>query len=57
MKQISIRGTSYQRVKEHCEKHGISVASFVDKLCKNFFCPNDKKRYDSSKVDFRHILF
>ena len=57
MKQVSIRGTSYLRLKEYCKKYDIPVSSLVDKICMDFFCPSKRKRYNHGEVNFRHILF
>ena len=34
--QVSIRGETHAKVKEYCDKKGITVTSFIDKLCKEF---------------------
>lgn len=35
--QVSIRGATHIKVKEHCAKTGETVSEFVNKLCDEFF--------------------
>jgi hypothetical protein len=34
--QVSLRGETYAKIKEHCEREGISPGRFVDELCRAF---------------------
>ena len=56
-KQVSIRGVSYEKVKEYCTEHDISIATFIDKLCADFFAPVSVKRYNGARIDFRTVSF
>jgi hypothetical protein len=47
--QVSIKGETFAKLKEYCNKHGIPVGKFVDKLCRDFFkedkvCDFEQKR-------------
>ena len=33
---VSIKTETYLKVKEHCDKEGIPVSAFIDKLCQSF---------------------
>jgi len=34
--QISMRGTTYDKIREYCIAHKISIAKFVDELCSKY---------------------
>jgi len=35
--QISIRGATYQKLKDYCRRHDIPIAKLVDQICGDFF--------------------
>lgn len=35
--QILKRGETYAKVKEYCDKHGLAVSAFIERLCREFF--------------------
>jgi hypothetical protein len=39
--QVSIKGETYDKLREHCTKEGIPISHFVDQLCQDFL--KDKK--------------
>lgn len=57
--QVSIKGETYAKVKEHCDKEGLKVGEFVDELCGEFFGNGADKTEDSAgplftPADFDH---
>lgn len=36
-RSVSIRGTTYDKVRSYCERHGLSMSEFVEDLIGQFF--------------------
>lgn len=36
-RSVSIRGTTYDKVRTYCERHGLSMSEFVEDLISQFF--------------------
>jgi len=63
-KSISVRGTTYDKIKEHCEKKGLSLSSFIEDLCVGFLERKDAlkavvaaKKGNGSDIDTRKVRF
>lgn len=41
-KSVSIRGDTHAKIKEHCDKHGLSLTQFVDELCTAFLAKHGR---------------
>jgi len=36
-RSVSIRGTTYDRIRQHCERNGVSMSEFVEEQVATFF--------------------
>ena len=47
-RSVSIRGTTYEQIRQYCERHEISMSEFVEERIASFFghveAPSNKKQ-------------
>lgn len=61
-KSISIRGTTYDKIREYCNENGVTISEFMDRLLLGFFVETpgsitDKPESPSSPLDWRRVEF
>jgi hypothetical protein len=55
--EVSIRGETYDKVKVYCQKQGITITEFVDRLCAEFFEEQDISSLDLSDLNVKNMRF
>lgn len=48
-KSVSLKGTTFAKLKSHCEAEGISMAGLVESLCAKFFAKHPELATDSKR--------